>query len=664
MVKKDIFHIKERRQGMQVFSLSFLLLFLELALIRFLPAQFAFIGYFTNVILIASFFGIGLGFLLAGIRRSLMPFFGYVLLLLLFLSVFFPFRAGFASGDVVFFQAQTTHTMTLSLYILVPCLFFVISFLLAIPAQSLGRLFRESNNTLVLYFFDVAGSIVGVICFVMFSFFRVTPVYWFLIVILVYLYVFRERFRLVHAVIVITAITVLFLLPHTSGKVYWSPYQKLTLYEGERRYELFANTISHQSFYDVTAAPFYSLIYTRFFPKTPPSDVLIIGAGTGQDVAAALAAGVARVDAVEIDPVIYEIGKTYHPNRPYDDSRVTVYIDDGRNVLKRTTKTYDLIIYALPDSLLLSGGSQVRLESYLFTLEGFREAKSRLKPEGAFIAYNEYRSDWLVSRIRDMLTYTFGQAPKEIDTLGTFRVFMAQNTLAGRIGQVDASMPTDDWPFLYVKGRGVPWLYGSMIVIIGGICIFIVLYLLRRAKTTQIISKRFWAFFFTGAAFSLIETKSIVQLQLLFGATWQVSAIAFIGILLSVIIAIIFTLRCRTISRLWLCTVLVLLLLFQYMVPLSHLMVYSIVVRLVVAIIFFYLPITVANILFAHLFGASKEADKDLGTNMLGLVFGGFCEYGAMIIGYSGLSLVAMFFYVVAFLSDRLSDILPERSHG
>ena len=93
----------------------------------------------------------------------------------------------------------------------------------------------------------------------------------------------------------------------------------------------------------------------------PFEDVMIIGAGSGNDVSAALAAGVKHVDAVEIEPVLNEVGRRYHPNRPYSDPRVTIHLNDGRAFIRETDKKYDLIIYALVDSLVLhSGYSNIR----------------------------------------------------------------------------------------------------------------------------------------------------------------------------------------------------------------------------------------------------------------------------------------------------------------
>ena len=116
--------------------------------------------------------------------------------------------------------------------------------------------------------------------------------------------------------------------------------------------------------------------------------------------------------AVEIDPVIQQIGRRDHPDHPYADPRVTVHLDDGRGFLRKTERRYDLIIYALVDSLALhSGYSNLRLESFLFTEEAFREARSKLKPGGVFALYNYYRQGWVVGRLERLGETVFGEPP-------------------------------------------------------------------------------------------------------------------------------------------------------------------------------------------------------------------------------------------------------------
>src|SRR5262249_30134201 len=129
---------------------------------------------------------------------------------------------------------------------------------------------------------------------------------------------------------------------------YWSPYYKVTAthVEGPIRVggvtthdvlSISANNIAHQTAYPVATLHrierFYFSRY-RHVARRRLGRVLIIGAGTGNDVAVALADGARHVDAVEIDPVIEALGRRYHPNRPYQDPRVAVHIDDGRAYLQ------------------------------------------------------------------------------------------------------------------------------------------------------------------------------------------------------------------------------------------------------------------------------------------------------------------------------------------
>src|SRR5262249_4619298 len=122
--------------------------------------------------------------------------------------------------------------------------------------------------------------------------------------------------------------------------------------------------------------------------------------------------GAKHVDAVEIDPMINRLGQLHHPNRPFSDPRVTVHLDDGRSFVRKTDRRYDLVVYALVDSLVLhSGYSSLRLESFLFTEQAFRDIKAKLKPGGIFFMSNSYRKGWVVGRLEKAATKVFGSNP-------------------------------------------------------------------------------------------------------------------------------------------------------------------------------------------------------------------------------------------------------------
>src|SRR5207253_11144483 len=105
---------------------------------------------------------------------------------------------------------------------------------------------------------------------------------------------------------------------------------------------------------------------------------------------------------------------------------------------------------------------------------------------------------------------------------------------------------TDDWPFLYMRAPALPRHYASalaVILIISAVAVF----------ATVKGSYRFvsWHFFFLGAGFMLLETKSIVQFALLWGSTWSSASLAIASVLVmalaSALVASRFAIRRRSI---------------------------------------------------------------------------------------------------------------------
>ena len=171
----------------------------------------------------------------------------------------------------------------------------------------------------------------------------------------------------------------------------YSPYQLLEIRRNEDTGLTTVNAAGHyyQRIFDFSDAQSTRWSKVRGYYDFPYKahqaleNVAVVGAGTGNDVAAALRSGARHVEAIEIDPAIQQIGKSDHPEKPYSDPRVHAVVNDARSFLRTTEQTFDLIVYGLLDShTLLSQGSSVRLDSFVYTGEGFHEARARLKPEG------------------------------------------------------------------------------------------------------------------------------------------------------------------------------------------------------------------------------------------------------------------------------------------
>ena len=114
--------------------------------------------------------------------------------------------------------------------------------------------------------------------------------------------------------------------------------------------------------------------------------VLVLGAGTGNDVLMALYHGARRIDAVEPNPQMTALVAGTHADfagHIYDDPRVTVHTNEARGFVAKHDAAYDLIQIGLLDSFGASGaGVQALNESYIYTVEALREYLGDLAPGG------------------------------------------------------------------------------------------------------------------------------------------------------------------------------------------------------------------------------------------------------------------------------------------
>jgi hypothetical protein len=408
--------------------------------------------------------------------------------------------------------------------------------------------------------------------------------------------------------------------------------------------------------------PIYFMPYQHIVDN-PLRNVLIVGAGNGGDVAIALAAGAKHIDAVEIDPRIYQIGRQMNPEHAYADPRVTVHIDDGRAFLQKTKNRYDLILFALPDSLVLvSGQSSLRLESYLFTRESMAAAREHLTPGGAFAMYNYYREDWLLDRLARSLEVTYGQRPC-VDSMGQIARFSllmvgreSSNVRCSTVWDPAArSIPDpagDDHPFPYLRAPSIPQLY---LIALGGILI-VSLLLIRVVGGPIGQMREYLDLFFMGAAFLLLETKNVVQFALLFGTTWLVNALVFFGILLSVLAAVEVARRIRISHPARLYVALFASLAVAWLVQPESLLSLDAGPRFVAAVLLAFTPIFLANLIFANRFSSVASSTVAFGANLLGSMVGGVLEFSSLIVGYRALLLVVAALYGLALLYNWRSS--------
>jgi spermidine synthase len=660
-----------------LFLTSFIVLFFELACIRWVPAQVTYLGFFINFVLMAIFLGTGIG-ILAGKRPNLwLPPFPLVLFIFVFIVSRFDFELKILSNDVLYYGASEFVTGNQN-FLILPLIFSLVTITVLPLGRSLGRLLN-SLPPLEAYSIDILGSLAGIALFFVMSYFSLQPIIWFGLIALIYVLLKHPKELIISGPLLLGTLYTIWFLGLNSQ---WSPYYRIQAFPNDYGgLSISVNNTGHQMMTTLdNKENFYYQVYDSFAPRKF-DNVMIIGAGSGMDVALALHEGAKQIDAVEIDPILYKLGKEFNPQLPYSDPRVHVVINDGRAFLRTTDKKYDLIIFALPDSLTLTSGfSNLRLESFLFTMESFQSAADKLADGGVLVLYNYYREDWFINKLAYSIQKVMGEPPYVVKygTYGRAAVLMASRGLAklnptldkpyqqgqmpissGRGYEVAVSgsglldvksapeLPTDDWPFMYMPQRILPPIFLAAI----GIALAIALAMLGFVWPRKTGLRFEWHFFALGVAFMLLETRSLVTFSLLFGSTWIVNSLVFFAILLSVLLAILVNAKRPIRNPNLLYAGLASSLILNYVVPLNSLLgIENVVLRYILAGSLTFLPAFLANIVFSHSFKDSDHSDMAFGANLIGAFVGGLLEYSALVIGYQALLLIALTAYVVAFL--------------
>jgi hypothetical protein len=146
----------------------------------------------------------------------------------------------------------------------------------------------------------------------------------------------------------------------------------------------------------------------------------------------------------------------------------------------------------------------------------------------------------------------------------------------------------------------------------------------------------------------------VVQFALLFGTTWFVNALVFGGILASVLLAIEVARRWRPANPAWLYAVLLAALVVAWLIPVDALLALDMAPRFVAAIVIWFTPIFIANLVFAERFRNVEASNVAFGANLLGAMVGGVMEYVALLSGYQALIILVALLYGAAFLTGRV----------
>ncbi|MBN9418591.1 MAG: hypothetical protein J0I12_24280 [Candidatus Eremiobacteraeota bacterium] len=662
---------KEVPTHLQIALCTFGILGLELALIRWLPSQVRIFAYFNNLTLICAFLGMGLGVALGkrrpGLVHAVLPLLAIYSLILgsstqLGLDILsFPDPSVYLWGTT---GMRAGFSILAFLSLLLGCIV-----IFATAGAPLGYLFTK-EKTLRAYSWDLGGSLAGVLCMTASTALHSPPPVWLALGALPFLILSRRLLSALSLGVIILAATV-----SIQGARY-SAYNRIELTSHGASLMLSVNCDFHQFIHDLSDSSVSQpndlgrqLALCRraydipFVIGKSNKNCLVVGAGTGNDVQAALRNGCGHVTSVDIDGVILEIGKKVHPEHPYSDPRAQPVENDARAFLSQYRgEPFDVICYGLLDShAMFAAMSSLRLDNYVYTREAFQRSWQNLGPDGVMcVSFSIFGGEWLSDRLFWTLKEATGVTPVIVNhnmQLGRTYVVARhpENLKLEKTGfpilrepdqpREKVRITTDDWPFLYIRPGVFPW--GYLFVLTGLVSFAAVATPLAYGRRT--LGADFDApLFLMGAAFLLLETRGITSLALLCGSTWIVNSAIFASVLLLVWIANLAVMKLELRNpKPWLLPLLASVILVWLFEP-NSLVAFSLPVRAMLGGLVLALPIGIAGVIVSCLLNRSAKPSASLGSNLLGSVLGGCLEYSSMIFGLKWLALLALALYLAA----------------
>jgi SAM-dependent methyltransferase len=681
-------------------------LYLELLLIRWISSEIRVFAYFKNFVLIACFLGFGIGCYLGRRAISAVALLAPLLYLVAVIQMPWPTLRHVVDGLPVLLGATSEmHIwgvnplpftpvamagLGLAAVVILP-MFALIAIAFIPIGQLVGWYLENAPNGIRAYSINVLASLAGIALYTALCFANQPPIVWFAVGAVLLFALFRRTGAVQWVTLGVFIVLGALLAIKSDGPTtttYWSPYQKLALTprplpSGELAgYSLETNGSWYQKI--VNLSPEFLLRHGREIGETPqtlnsynlpylfqpnPPSVLILGAGMGNDVAAALRNGAGRVTAVEIDPLILRLGRELHPEKPYSSPRVTVTVDDARSYLQNSNDRFNLIVFSLLDShTTTSHFSNIRIDNYVYTIEALRAAKKLLAPGGVFIIKFQVERPWIAGRLHDVMVAAFGseplhlEGPRGFSTTGRFFIAGPPDRIAQTMrdpklqfaARVAASRPmehasvtTDDWPYFYQRARGVP----ASVVTIS--ILLIIVSLLAAGRLGIRPSTLRAEFFFLGAAFLLMEVQIVSRMALLFGTTWVVNSIVIAVLLLLIVAANGVAAKFPAIPVGAAYAGIIVVIAINYALPYDALFFRSFALRAILSTLILTLPVFFAGIVFIRRFAASGFSAEAIGSNLLGSLGGGLAESLSLWLGLKSLLIVAAVLYASAWLVSR-----------
>ncbi|MBC7365125.1 MAG: fused MFS/spermidine synthase, partial [Candidatus Aminicenantes bacterium] len=225
----------------------------------------------------------------------------------------------------------------------------------------------------------------------------------------------------------------------TTEKIYWkplnfitardSPYSRIKLIKTDEQLSFYTNNVLAFNFPDLAAAE--QAVHFAMLQKPEAKKVLLLGGGFNGSLEELLKYPEARVDYVELDPVLVNLAKNILKDKTsiFKTSRLSFITRDGRKFLQeQPPASYEVIISQLPEPVSL------QLNRY-YTVEFFSLVKSRLVEDGLFSfsvpASENYLSDERAEFLAS-LYFSLTQVFEEVCLLPGDSVFLLASSHALR----------------------------------------------------------------------------------------------------------------------------------------------------------------------------------------------------------------------------------------
>lgn len=212
---------------------------------------------------------------------------------------------------------------------------------------------------------------------------------------------------------------------------------------------------------------------------TTRKNVLVLGAGAGNDVARALADGADHVDAVEGQDWLLSLADS-SAQSPFKSPKVSKITADPRMFLRFSEQKYDLILYSILESqTAFSPFGVLRPDNLIYTVESFVDASERLSEGGVLVVSYFPVRGWYGLRLAHNLKLAHLTVDADVHTGFRNYLICSRSGNKAAVAVLEQELPkgslrdlkklkkeindvdstSDDWPFAFLVTGSMPFAY-------------------------------------------------------------------------------------------------------------------------------------------------------------------------------------------------------------